>query len=91
MNAFIRAVVLGTVLILATGCSVAADLGAPSAPVAVVNVAAVQRAGIVAEGPATAASTLPDALQAATVLAAYTLLFIALAYWRLRSRDVTLS
>lgn len=55
------------------------------------NVAAVQRAGIAAEGPAAAASTLPDALQAAIVLAAYTLLFIALAYWRLRSRDVTLS
>jgi len=35
------------------------------------------------------ASTLPDPTQAAIVLAVYTVIFVALAYWRLRSRDVT--
>ncbi|TMC46884.1 MAG: hypothetical protein E6J23_01500 [Chloroflexi bacterium] len=35
------------------------------------------------------ASTLPDPTQAAIVLAVYCVIFIALAYWRLRSRDVT--
>ena len=59
------------------------------------NVEAVQRAGVVPDGPgaaaAAAAAPLPDAGQAALVLAAYTFVFVALAYWRLRSRDVTLS
>ena len=43
-------------------------------------------------GPSTqdpTASTLPDPTQAAIVLAVYCLIFLALAYWRLRSRDVT--
>ena len=43
-------------------------------------------------GPATqdpTASTLPDPTQAAIVLAVYSVLFFALAFWRLRSRDVT--
>ena len=35
------------------------------------------------------ASTLPDATQAAIVLAVYCVIFLALAYWRLRTRDVT--
>jgi ABC-type transport system involved in multi-copper enzyme maturation permease subunit len=35
------------------------------------------------------ASTLPDPTQAAIVLAVYCVLFLVLAYWRLRSRDVT--
>ena len=35
------------------------------------------------------ATTLPDPTQAAVVLAVYTLIFLAVAYWRLRSRDVT--
>ncbi len=35
------------------------------------------------------ASTLPDPTQAAIVLAVYCVIFMALAYWRLRSRDVT--
>ena len=35
------------------------------------------------------ASTLPDPTQAAIVLASYTVIFLALAWWRLRSRDVT--
>lgn len=46
-----------------------------------------------AGGPATqdpTSSTLPDPTQAAIVLAVYTMLFLALAYWRLRSRDVTI-
>ena len=59
------------------------------------NVEAVQRAGVVREGPggvsAAASAPLPDAGQAVLVLTVYTVAFIALAYWRLRSRDVTLS
>lgn len=35
--------------------------------------------------------TLPDQTQAAIVIAAWILLFVALAVWRLRSRDITLS
>ncbi len=35
------------------------------------------------------ASTLPDPTQAAMVLAVYAAVFLILAYWRLRSRDVT--
>ena len=35
------------------------------------------------------ASTLPDPTQAAIVLAVYMVIFLGLAYWRLRSRDVT--
>ncbi|SRR6266568_1096050 len=35
------------------------------------------------------ASTLPDPTQAAIVLAVYIVIFLGLAYWRLRSRDVT--
>ncbi len=35
------------------------------------------------------ASTLPDPTQAAIVLAVYCVIFLGLAYWRLRSRDVT--
>jgi len=59
------------------------------------NVEAVQRAGVALEGreaaAAGAAAPLPDALQATVVLAVWTLVFVALTYWRLRSRDVTLS
>ncbi|HEV8230558.1 MAG TPA: ABC transporter permease subunit [Candidatus Limnocylindria bacterium] len=57
------------------------------------NVAAVTRQTVVSTGstPQGAASTLPDPTQAAIVLAVYTALFIAIAFWRLRTRDVTLS
>ena len=37
------------------------------------------------------ASTLPDPTQAAIVLGIYCAIFLVLAYWRLRSRDVTVS
>jgi ABC-type transport system involved in multi-copper enzyme maturation permease subunit len=43
-------------------------------------------------GPAAqdpSAATLPDPTLAAIVLAVYSVIFLALAYWRLRSRDVT--
>lgn len=43
--------------------------------------------GPTAQDPTT--STLPDPTQAAIVLAVYCVIFLALAYWRLRSRDVT--
>ena len=41
-----------------------------------------------AAGPAGAA-ILPDPGQAALVLLAYTVVFVALALWRFRARDVT--
>lgn len=53
------------------------------------NASALTRSG---SGPATqdpTASTLPDPVQAAIVLGLYCVIFVALAYWRLRSRDVT--
>lgn len=40
---------------------------------------------------AAAAATLPGQTQAAIVLAVWTVAFIALAFWRLRTRDVTLA
>jgi ABC-type transport system involved in multi-copper enzyme maturation permease subunit len=39
--------------------------------------------------PDPSAIALPDQGQAALILAVYTVIFLALAYWRLRSRDVT--
>jgi len=56
------------------------------------NASALTRTASGQGGPATqdpTASTLPDPTQAAIVLAVYTVIFLALAYWRLRSRDVT--
>jgi ABC-2 type transport system permease protein len=56
------------------------------------NVQSVARAG--AAQPAGAAggqAPLPDPTQAAIVLAAWTVIFVALAVWRLRTRDITLS
>lgn len=59
------------------------------------NVQALTRATVrvgVNTGPtAPGAPALPDPTQAAIVLAAWTVVFIGLAYWRLRSRDVTLA
>jgi ABC-type transport system involved in multi-copper enzyme maturation permease subunit len=40
-------------------------------------------------GPEATLGTLPDPTRAAITLAAYAVVFLALAYWRLRSRDVT--
>jgi len=56
------------------------------------NASALTRTASGQGGPATqdpTASTLPDPTQAAIVLAVYAVIFLALAYWRLRSRDVT--
>jgi ABC-type transport system involved in multi-copper enzyme maturation permease subunit len=56
------------------------------------NASALTRTVSGQSGPTTqdpTASTLPDPTQAAIVLAIYTAIFLALAYWRLRSRDVT--
>lgn len=41
--------------------------------------------------PAGAGAALPDQTQAAIVLAVWTIAFVAVAFWRLRARDVTLS
>lgn len=58
------------------------------------NVQSISRAGGVpvrtGQDP-TALATLPDQTQAAIVIAIWTILFIGLAVWRLRSRDITLS
>jgi ABC-2 type transport system permease protein len=59
------------------------------------NVQALSRATVrvgVNTGPSpSGAPALPDQTQAAIVLAVWTAIFIALAFWRLRTRDVTLS
>lgn len=58
------------------------------------NVQALSQATVrvgVNTGPDPNAPALPDQTQAAIVLAVWTVIFIALAYWRLRTRDVTLS
>jgi ABC-2 type transport system permease protein len=52
------------------------------------NVAALTRTASTAAQDPTAA-TLPDPMRAAVVLGAYVLVFVLLAYWRLRGRDVT--
>ncbi len=54
------------------------------------NVQAVLSANTEAnEGPFAPSQDLPGAWQGAGVLALYTAIFVALAYWRFRSRDVT--
>ncbi len=57
------------------------------------NVASLSRLSVSVSGstPESAGAPLPDQTQAALVLAAWIVAFIALAYWRLRSRDVTLA
>lgn len=57
------------------------------------NVQSLSRLSVNVSGTdtATAAATLPSQTQAAIVLALWTIAFIALAYWRLRTRDVTLA
>ena len=56
------------------------------------NVTSVTRQTVVSTGadPTGTAATLPDPGQAAVVLAVYTVVFLAVAFWRLRTRDVTL-
>jgi ABC-type transport system involved in multi-copper enzyme maturation permease subunit len=53
------------------------------------NVTALARATSNVESPS-AGISLPDPAQAAITLGAYTAIFMAIAYWRLRTRDVTI-
>lgn len=57
------------------------------------NVQSLSRLGVTVStgAPPATAPALPDQTQAALVLAAWTIVFLALAFWRLRSRDVTLA
>ncbi len=56
------------------------------------NVQSLSRAAVnVTAGPASGAPALPDQTQAALVLAVWTIAFVAVAFWRLRVRDVTLA
>jgi len=56
------------------------------------NASALTRVAVTTSAsPQTNFGTLPDQGQAAVVLAVYTVLFVAIAFWRLRSRDITLS
>jgi len=52
------------------------------------NASALTRTSVTAAGDPTAL-TLPDPTRAAIVLGVYAVVFLLLAYWRLRSRDVT--
>ena len=53
------------------------------------SASALTRAGGAAAAQDPTASTLPDPTRAAIVLGVYCVIFLVLAYWRLRSRDVT--
>jgi ABC-2 type transport system permease protein len=53
------------------------------------NVSALTRTGADTGFESPTALTLPDPTRAAIVLGVYCVVFLALAYWRLRSRDVT--
>ena len=58
------------------------------------NVQAISRipgVAVTGNGPQGALSTLPDQGQAGIVLAAWTAIFVGLAVWRLRTRDITLA
>jgi ABC-type transport system involved in multi-copper enzyme maturation permease subunit len=58
------------------------------------NVQSIARVGVAVQtggGAGGAGAPLPDQTQAAIVLAAWTLLFVALAVWRLGGRDITLA
>lgn len=56
------------------------------------NVQSLSRAAVnVTAANASGAPALPDQTQAALVLAVWTIAFVAVAFWRLRSRDVTLA
>lgn len=57
------------------------------------NVQSLSRLSVNASGttPSPSAATLPDQTQAFAVLLVWTAVFIGLAFWRLRSRDVTLA
>lgn len=55
------------------------------------NVSAITHVTVVTTGTESSAPPLPDPVQAAAVLVAWTALFLAAAYWRLRTRDVTLA
>jgi ABC-type transport system involved in multi-copper enzyme maturation permease subunit len=55
------------------------------------NIESISRVGLRSAGEAAAAAPLPDQGQAALVLALWTLVFVALAFWRLGTRDITLS
>lgn len=53
------------------------------------NASALTRTATSVQGQDPSFSTLPDPTRAAIVLGVYCVIFLALAYWRLRSRDVT--
>lgn len=53
------------------------------------NASALTRTATSVQGQDPSFATLPDPTQAAIVLGVYCLIFLAVAYWRLRSRDVT--
>lgn len=56
------------------------------------NIQSISRVGVNTGGEAVGtAAPLPDQTQAAIVLAVWTLIFVALAVWRVRTRDITLS
>jgi ABC-2 type transport system permease protein len=57
------------------------------------NVQSLSRISVTVAGTnsSNSAATLPDPTQAAVVLAVWTVVFIALAVWRLRTRDITLA
>lgn len=84
---FAESIVMGLLISFNRDYATVANLGISR------NVQSLSRASLAVAGTdaASAASTLPDQTQAALVLAAWTAIFVAVAYWRLRTRDVTLA
>ena len=83
---FAEGIVMGLLVAINTDYATIANSGLSR------NVTAIQN--LAASSPprgAPGASTLPDPGQAAVVLVAYTVAFVAIAVWRFRSRDVTSS
>ena len=84
---FTESIVAGLLISLNRDLASIANLGLSR------NVQSIARVGTAAEtggGPG-AGAPLPDQAQAAIVLGIWTLIFVALAVWRLRNRDITLS
>lgn len=82
---FAESIVASIVISLDRGLARIVDLGLSR------NVSSITHVSVVTTGTESTAPPLPDAGQAAAVLAVWTILFVAVAYWRLRTRDVTLA
>jgi ABC-type transport system involved in multi-copper enzyme maturation permease subunit len=85
---FTESIAAGLLISLNRDLAWIANLGLSRNVQSISRAAATVRTGGEAAG---AGAPLPDQAQAAVVLAAWTLIFVALAVWRMRTRDITLA